>query len=265
MRPPVAVPGPASRRVKAVISDLDGVMYRGEIPIPGSPETVRGWIARDLPFVFITNNATLTAAEFASRLTAMGAPTRPDQVITSCTAAGAWVAAERPGGARVFPIGTHALRAALEEGGAALVDGPDADVVALGFDYGLTYAMIRTAVKACLNGATLVVTNPDVLTPDDDGFEPCVGAFAAAICAAVPGLAPVVVGKPAPFMIEEALRRLGAAPEDAVMIGDQIVTDIACAHAAGVRGWLVRSGAPAAPAPGIEPDLVAERLADLPF
>lgn len=250
--------------VRAVISDLDGVMYRGETPIPGSPETVRRWAEAGTPYVFITNNATLTPAEFAARLSRMGAPTTASQVITCCTAAGAWVAGNRPG-ARVYPIGTHALRGALEEAGATLVDGPDAEVVALGFDYDLTYSMIRTAVKACLNGATLLVTNPDVLTPDDSGFEPCVGAFAAAIQAAVPGLSPVVVGKPAPFMIEEALRRVAVAREHAVMIGDQIVTDIACARAAGVRGWLVRSGAPAAPVPGIEPHLVADSLADLPF
>lgn len=257
--------GRAGAPVRAVISDLDGVIYRGDAAIPGAPETVRGWAERGLPYVFITNNGTRSPAGFAEKLTRLGAPTRPDQVITCCDAAGAWFAANRTTGDRVYVIGGDALREPLEAAGARLVDGPDAEVVALGFDYRLDYAMIRTAVKAALNGATLIITNPDVLTPDGDGFEPCVGVFSAAICAAVPGLAPVVLGKPAPFMIQEALRRLSARPEDAVMIGDQIATDIASAKAAGVRGWLVRSGVPAAASPDLSPDLEAEDIASLPI
>jgi 4-nitrophenyl phosphatase len=74
---------------------------------------------------------------------------------------------------------------ALEDAGYRQA-GENAQVVTLGFDSDLTYAKLRTAVWAAPDGATVVVTNPDVLTPVDDGYEPRVGAFAAAITAAVP-------------------------------------------------------------------------------
>lgn len=121
--------------------------------------------------------------------------------------------------------------------GCPLVEDARAELVVLGTDYALSYDKLRIATNALLNGAQLVATNPDMLSPVEDGFEPCVGAMLALFEAAVPGLSPVVLGKPQPALLLAAMGRLGARPEETIMIGDQVSTDIRAAAAAGVRGF----------------------------
>jgi 4-nitrophenyl phosphatase len=162
----------------------------------------------------------------------------------------------------VFAIGEQPLLEALEQSGFHLT-GTSPEVVVLGFDSRLTYAKLRTAIRAALAGATVVATNPDVLTPVHDGYDPCVGVLTAAVAAAVPTAAPVVVGKPDPFMIEQALRYLGTPKQETVMIGDQVATDIVAGQSAGLRAILIASDVPFNAVTGVVPDLVISSLLDL--
>lgn len=250
--------------IRAVVSDLDGVVYRGDRPVPGAVEAINRWAARGIPYVFVTNNASKTASAFAEKLARLGVEARPGQVLTSADAAAAHVGRHFRAGVSAFVIGERGLREAVTGEGAEVVDRDDAEVVVLGFDYALNYAKMRTAVRALMGGAALVVTNPDLITPADDGYEPCVGTFLAALRAAVPGVRPAIAGKPSPVMIEEALRRLGSDPAETIMVGDQIHTDIVAGQAAGLRSFLVGTGVPpVAPAPAV-PDAVIETLLDIP-
>ena len=90
-------------------------------------------------------------------------------------------------------------------------------------------------------------------------IRPCVGVLTAAVAAAVPSATPIVVGKPHPFMIEQALKHLGTRKEETVMIGDQISTDIV----AGQSAILIASDVPFDAVEGVVPDLIISSLLDL--
>lgn len=251
--------------IAAVISDLDGVVYRGEEAIPGSIEAINDWAQHGIQYAFVTNNASKSAAEFSAKIRKLGAPVETEQVVTSAEATAGYFGENFPADTRVFAIGAPVLFTAFEREGARLVLSDDAQVVVLGFDEAFNYDKLRLAVRAVMGGAKLLVTNPDLITPSENGFDPCVGALLAAILAAVPSAKPTIIGKPSPLMIREALRRLGSDPQSTVMIGDQIATDIVAGQAAGLRSFLVQSGVAATSGDAAVPDAVYPSLAHIRF
>ncbi|MBR0815235.1 HAD-IIA family hydrolase [Bradyrhizobium diazoefficiens] len=248
--------------VRGIISDLDGVAYRGDAAIPSSVRAFRAWHEQGLPYAFVTNNSTKSAAQFVAKLTSIGIPANSRQVFNTISAATALLARRWPQGTPVFAIGEQPLLAAIEAAGYDLTS-VDPEVVVLGFDSMLDYAKLRTAIRAALAGAAIVATNPDVLTPVHDGYDPCVGVLTAAVVAAVPSAKPIVVGKPHPFLIEQALAHLGTAKHETIMIGDQVATDIAAGNAAGLRSILLASDVPFNAAAGVVPDRIVSSLLDL--
>ena len=253
---------PTSHIIRGIISDLDGVAYRGDTAIPSSVRAFRAWHRQGVPYAFVTNNSTKSAAQFAAKLTSIGIPAEPRQVFSTISAVAALLARRWPQGTPVFAIGEQPLLAAIVAAGYDLTsEGPE--VVVLGFDSTLDYAKLRTAIRAALAGAAIIATNPDVLTPVHDGYDPCVGVLTAAVVAAVPSVNPIVVGKPHPFLIEQALAYLGTAKHETIMIGDQIATDIAAGKAAGLRSILLASDVPFNAATGVVPDRVVSSLLDL--
>jgi 4-nitrophenyl phosphatase len=252
----------ADHPINGIISDLDGVAYRDDNPIPASVQAFRAWHERGVPYAFVTNNSTKSAAQFAAKLSGMGIPAMAAQVFNTISAVTGLLQRRWPPGTPVFAIGEQPLLETLEQSGYRLT-GTNAEVVVLGFDSELNYAKLRTAIRAALAGATIVATNPDVLTPVHDGYDPCVGVLTAAVAAAVPSATPIVVGKPDPFMIEQALSYLGTRKQETVMIGDQIATDIVAGQSAGLRAILLASDVPFNAMTGVMPDLVISSLLDL--
>jgi 4-nitrophenyl phosphatase len=253
---------PDEAAIRGIICDLDGVVYLGETAIPDAVEAFRAWRRRGIPYAFVTNNSTKSAAQFAAKLDRLGVAAAPEQIFTAISATANLLRRRWPKGARVFAIGEKPLLDVLAEGGFEF-GGDRAEIVVLGFDYELTYAKLRSAVRAALAGAALVVTNPDVLTPSEDGFEPCVGAILAAVVSAAAQVVPIIVGKPQTHMIEDALAYLGVARDGAILIGDQIATDIAAGRKAGLRSILVTTGLPTQTMRDIVPDRIVTSLLEL--
>lgn len=245
-----------------VICDLDGVVYRGDEPIPDAVAALRAWHDAGVRIAFVTNNSSRSAGAFARKLQAMGVPTDVEHVFDSGSATARYMQRRWPAGGEVFAIGEPPLHAELAARGFRQ-GGEGAGLVVLGSDYGLTFEKLSTAVRAALAGATVVVTNPDVLTPARGGFEPCVGALLAAVAAAVPDLEPIIIGKPEPAMILEALAHLGTDPARTVMIGDQVSTDIAAGQSAGLHSILVTTGVPSKPGAHIVPDRIVASLLEI--
>src|SRR5690606_8515279 len=115
------------------------------------------------------------------------------------------------------------------------------DAVVVGLDPNLTYLRLVVAADAGRAGARFVATNRDPIYPTERGLRPGAGSIVAAI-EATTGIAPLVIGKPAPLLLEEAARAAGGAPQDAVMIGDGLGTDVAAAQAVGARSVLMLTG-----------------------
>lgn len=253
--------------VRGIISDLDGVVYRGRHPIPGAAEAIAEWRRKGLPFAFVTNNSTKTPMDVVRQLAGFGAEIDPAQVMTVAAATAAVVARNHAPGAAIYAIGERTLREALEaEGLTLLPDERNAEAVVLGTDEDYGFRHIKAAVRGVMAGAPLYATNPDLLSPCDDGLEPCVGALLAAVVSAVPGpVRPVVVGKPEAAMLHEALALMGTRPEETVMVGDQVSTDILAGKRAGCIGVLVSTGVPPRADDPTVPDFIIDTLGDIPF
>jgi 4-nitrophenyl phosphatase len=225
-------------------------------------EAFRIWHARGVPYAFVTNNSTKSAAQFAAKLAGMGIPATAPQVFNTISAVEELLRLRWTPGTPVFAIGEAPLLRTLHEAGYRLT-GTDAEVVILGFDSNLSYAKLRTAVRAALAGATIIAANSDLLTPVHDGYDPCVGVLTAAVTAAVPNAIPIVVGKPHPFMIEQALAYIGTTRNGTVMIGDQVATDVIAGQRAGLRSVLLAGDIPFNSVADVVPDRVISSLLDL--
>jgi HAD superfamily hydrolase (TIGR01450 family) len=249
--------------VDALVCDLDGVIYRGDEPVKGSPEAVRALRDRGLRVLFCTNNARPTIADYISKLEGMGIACSRDDLVTSPVVAAEVVGDENPG-ARVVVVGGPGLHEAIESNGLVVVAGAPADVVVVGMTPDFHYDDIARANSAIRAGATFYATNDDATYPAENGLRPGAGALVAAIAVAS-GREPTVLGKPHRPMMESVLKRL---PQDATvaMVGDRPETDLDGARAMGWRTILVLSGVTnEAGAARLDPrpDVVVRSLADL--
>ena len=242
----------------AIVSDLDGVIWLGGDPIPGSADAVARLRRSGHRVLFVTNNSSSRVAEVEDKLGAMGIPAAGD-VVTSSIAAASLI---EPG-ERVHMIGGPGLREALEQRGAVLVAADEAEVVVLGRDTAFSFAMLAEASSAIRAGARFVATNDDTTYPTPHGLEPGNGALVAAVATAA-GVTPVVAGKPNAPMAA-VVRSLLDGDHDIVMVGDRADTDGCFAAPLGGRFALVLSGVttaadlPVTPAP----DVVGHDLADV--
>lgn len=240
---------------KALLLDMDGVLYHGDRALPHAAAFLHG-IAH-LPHLFVTNNPIASPEAVAERLRRMGLPCAgPWQILTSAEATARCLAQERPG-FRYFAVGAPGLAQALARYGVA--DAERADYVVVGEGPGLDYDTLTQGINLILKqGARLVSTNPD--TTVDAVHEgrhrllPGGGALVAPFEVAT-GQRALSIGKPGPLLYRMALEILGRGPEDCIMVGDRVDTDIAGASALGMGTALVRSGrfAPGAPWPGGQP------------
>ncbi|HEV2126446.1 MAG TPA: HAD-IIA family hydrolase, partial [Chloroflexota bacterium] len=233
----------AGHRLAAIstfLIDLDGVVYAGNTALPGASEFFQLLAGTGRGFQCITNNSTLTAAQFVDKLAGMGIHVTHDHVLTSPQATCVYLAERFGVGARVFAIGEEGLVRALLGAGFRLVDAR-ADVVVCGLDRRLTYDRLMRACFAIRGGAPLVATNPDLSLPSERGFLPGNGATLAYLRAAT-GVEPVVIGKPEATMLEIAMARTGASPHETAIIGDGLLTDILAGERAGVTKILLLTG-----------------------
>lgn len=253
--------------IKGLLLDLDGTLFHGGIMIPGADALISGLRAKEIPFLFVTNNSSRTPAGVAEHLRAMGIEAHEREVCTSSLAAAAYVAEESPG-ASVAILGEEGLRMACLEAGLALVEAKPQYVIQ-GIDRSFTYHSLARAARWITEGASFVLTNPDLMLPSDDGMVPGAGTLGAAIEAAI-GVAPVVIGKPKRHLVSYAAARLGIEPSDAVVVGDNMRTDIAAGAHAGCRTILVLTGVTTTgnldhykELTGVTPDEICGDLAEL--
>jgi 4-nitrophenyl phosphatase len=242
-----------------LLVDLDGVVYRGADPVPGVPGVLADRAARGDDVVYVTNNSMWYRTEYVTRLADMGVPVDADRIVSSPRATALYLRDHEPGIQRVLAVGAGGLERELREAGfdvvmaahaATLVsrDGIDAweasgapDAVVVGLDPQLTYERIAVAADCIRAGARFIATNRDPIYPTERGLRPGAGSVVAAI-ETTTGVVPVSIGKPEPYLLEEAARAVGREASEAVMIGDGIGTDIAAARAVGARSVLMLTG-----------------------
>lgn len=229
--------------LRGVILDMDGVLWRGDVALPGFAD-IFAWLAeKQMPYLLATNNSGKTAVQYQEKLAALGVPDVPaDRILSSAIATAQWLGKRYPAGTTVYVIGMTGIREALDDSGFDVVgEGQPAELVVVGIDRDLTYAKARHAVRLIHGGAAFFGTNADKTLPDADGIGPGAGSILALIETAA-GVAPTVIGKPHRAMFDAAIDALNADPAHVLMVGDRLDTDIAGAQAVGMKTALVLSG-----------------------
>lgn len=251
-----------------LLVDLDGVVWVGREPVPGSGEALRALLEAGKPLVFVTNNPGRPPATYAERLQAMGVPAEERQIVTAGMATTA-LAAERAGrGAGTFVIGAEAFHEAAAAAGLALLDDEAAraaDAVLVSGHRGFDYDELLTATLALQGGASLFATSRDPTLPMPGGAWPGTGAILAAVETAT-GARAEIGGKPERRLFDLAAERIGVEGGRLAMVGDRIASDIEGGRRAGLATILVLSGASTraeADATEQPPDHVVDDLAAL--
>ena len=228
--------------IRAVISDMDGVLWRGETLLPGVAEFFGGLRRRQIPFVLATNNATATFPEIARRLKSVGLDLRKEETLTSANAAASFLRHQLPAGASVLAVGEDGLTTALTRAGFHLVKhAAGAQAVVAGLDRHVTWQKLTEAALAIRAGAMFVATNLDATFPSERGLVPGAGALIAVLETAT-GCHPLLIGKPEPLLFLEAVEILQSPAQATLVIGDRIETDILGGQRAGMPTALVLTG-----------------------
>ncbi len=227
-------------RIRNLLIDLDGVLYRGMTVLPGARDFI-GWLREmDIGFRLVTNNATLTPQQYVEKLASMGIEIKAHEVFTSALATALYLEDAGQSKKSVSVVGQDGLVDAVKSVGMTVTSGQP-DWVVVGLDRQLTYDKLAAASLAIERGARFIGTNPDTSFPTERGLEPGAGAILAAI-EATTGVHPIVIGKPQPLMLELAMQQLRGTIEDTAMLGDRLDTDIAAAEAAHLPSILVLTG-----------------------
>jgi HAD superfamily hydrolase (TIGR01450 family) len=249
-------------RARVVCCDLDGVVWRGDMPIPGADRAVAQLRDAGFRVAFMTNNSSGRVDDYVVKLERCGIAAAPHDVLTSAQAAAKLLETTAPPGAPVHTLAGPGVREALLASGFELVADAPAAAVVVGFSREFDFDRLARAADIVRGGARLIATNLDPTYPTARGLLPGAGSLVAAVSTAANTVAEVA-GKPAKPTVELVRERLG---EDGIVIGDRPSTDGALAAALGWPFALVLSGVagsrgeedvPEPPPPFVARDLAA--------
>jgi HAD superfamily hydrolase (TIGR01450 family) len=228
---------------KLFLFDLDGVFYKGkENPIRiGGIETIKKIRDRGKKMLILTNDSTDTAEKIQKNLESLKIEVRKEEILTSGMLAADYAVKRFGKGAKYFLVGEKGLGEELDMAGLKPARSADSDVVIVGLDRELTYEKLEAARQAVVKGAEIIATHKAKVYMYRDGPALAVGPIVAAIEYAT-GKKATSIGKPSVIMFRLALKNAGCARQDAVMVGDQLDTDILGANRARIESILVRTG-----------------------
>ncbi|MFT9849000.1 TIGR01457 family HAD-type hydrolase [Aneurinibacillus sp. REN35] len=234
------------RTYKGYLLDLDGTIYRGGEVIPEAVTFIEALKEREIPYLYVTNNSSLTPEALANKLSGMGLDAKPEDFFTSSMAVAETIEKlvskeKTQAPVTVLAIGETGLRTALAEAGYSIVEKAPASYVVVGIDRQFSYEKMKQATLSIYGGARFLSTNCDRAIPTEEGLVPGNGSLTAAISYAT-RTEPLYVGKPEEAIITLALERLGLQSDEVLLIGDNLETDIAAGGNSGVDTLLVYSG-----------------------
>ena len=229
--------------LRGFILDMDGTIYLSDHALPGAVETIAALRRRGFKVVFISNKPLEPGLAYAAKLTRLGIPTRPEEVITSGYVLSRHLAQVAPK-ARVFVIGEPPLLEEMRQAGLQLTEDPaQIDYVVAAFDRTFDYRKWNIAFQAIkFHGSHFVATNPDRTCPVEGGELPDCAGIIAALEASTGKQVELIAGKPSPMMIQAGGALLGVPIGQCLVVGDRLETDILMGREAGARTAVVLTG-----------------------
>lgn len=227
------------QKYQGYLIDLDGTMYKGTERIEAASDFVKRLREKGIPYLFVTNNSSRTPSQVAEKLQGFDIPAEENQVFTTSQATANYIYSQNPL-ASVYVIGEEGLKTAIKEKGFQLA-GENADYVVVGIDREISYEKLAIACLAVRNGAAFISTNGDIALPTERGLLPGNGSITAVISVSTQ-TKPLFIGKPESIIMDQALKVLGTAKEETLMVGDYYDTDILAGINAGIDTLLVHTG-----------------------
>jgi HAD superfamily hydrolase (TIGR01450 family) len=225
--------------IEAVFLDLDGTLYLGDELIEGVPDFLTRLETAGIRRFFLSNNSSRSVKQYVEKLHGLSIHAKSEDVMLSTHDLLAWL--DTKGVTQSYLVGTEGMRDMLEEAGVS-TDSTEPQYIVLGYDTEITYEKLSTASVHLHRGVPMVASHPDTVCPSPDGGLPDTGAYME-LFEATTGVRPEhVCGKPNAGMILHKVEELGLRPQQCVMVGDRLYTDMEMAERAGVHSILVLSG-----------------------
>lgn len=246
---------------KGYLIDLDGTIYRGRERIPAGERFIQRLQEQEIPYLLVTNNTTRTPQMVQDMLAQQFNIQTPLETIYTATMATVDYMKDMNRGQTVYVIGETGLKSAISEAG-YIEDKENPAYVVVGLDSQVTYDILATATLAIAKGALFIGTNPDLNIPTERGLMPGAGSLVALLEAAT-RVKPVFIGKPNAIIMNKALDILQVKRSEAIMVGDNYLTDIMAGIQNDIASLLVTTGftkAEEVPNLPIQPDYVVASL-----
>ncbi len=224
---------------KLYLLDMDGTIYLDNDLFDGTLDFLEYVKSIGGRYMFLTNNSSKSVEKYVEKLASLGIESTSDDFLTSVNATEEYL--EQKNHKKIYVLGTEALKEQLSQFPITdkLEDG--IDCLLIGFDTELTFKKLEDACILLRDDVDYVATNPDYVCPTWYGSVPDCGSLADILYNATKKR-PYVIGKPKPDMVYLAMKKAGFSPDETVIIGDRLYTDVACGVNAGISSLFVLSG-----------------------
>lgn len=225
------------------LMDMDGTIYLDETLFDGTLEFLDYVRSIGGRYIFLTNNSSRGTESYIAKMSRLGIKAGPEDFVTSADATIEYIKHGFDVNTVFYVCGTESLKSMLRKAGIIVSDeaGEDVKAVLLGYDTELSYKKLTDCCRLLNRGCQYIATHPDLVCPVSYGYAPDCGSVINMLETAT-ARRPHVIGKPQPEMAYLAMKLTGFSPEETIVTGDRLYTDIACGVNAGIDSNFVLSG-----------------------
>lgn len=258
-------------KIKRVVFDMDGTIYKGGTLFPYTKNVFETLDKIGVGYTFLTNNSSKSAKDYLKKILDLGLKATPDNISTSATATFFYLKQHYPDVKKIYVLGTASLREEFTDHGYEMIDEyndkDEPELVVVAFDTTLTFDRLCKGTYWVGQGKPYIATHPDTVCPTDKTtiLVDC-GAVQALIADVTKRRPEAVPGKPDAAMISGVMDKYGLKPDEVMMVGDRIYTDMEMARRAKVAAVLVLTGEATLESlkeSGLTPELVLDDISVL--
>ncbi len=224
-------------QIKAVLIDIDGVLYVGKQVVPGSIEAIAMLKEHHIPFRLLTNTTSKSKTEVYKKLISMGFDIETHEIITTVSLTVDYLKQNEI--KSCYLVVNDDVRPEFE---AFTQTDEKPEIIVIGdIDDAWNYALMNKLFRMIMQGSRVIGLHKGRFYKKEDGNYIDIGVFISGLEYAT-GKEAAIVGKPSAAFFNYALESLNVSAKDTAMIGDDVFNDILGAQHVGIKGILVQTG-----------------------
>lgn len=225
------------KSIDTIIFDLNGTLYERGIAINGANDTIQKFREKKFNLSFITNTDGRSIEAVYQAVLKKGLDIKRDELYTPVTAVKIFV--EQHKDKSFYPLVHDDV---LEDLKQINFNDTNPDFVIIGdFCDKVSYHEINKVFRMIKNGADIIALSKTLWYIDVDGYSINTGLFVKMFEIACDKEA-ILMGKPSLEYFKMALKRTDSKPENTIIVGDDINTDILGSKKINATAVLVRTG-----------------------